>query len=150
MHIKLSSIFYSTQLIDIFAYDIIIKKNFKNSYIYNNLNLLVYNFHLINYQQRFFFFLLNNHTLNYKNNFYNLMYINSITELFPNSNWLEREISELHGIFFLGKKDLRNLMLPYGDSSSPMQKSFPSIGFKDIYYDSVNDLLLQTNISIQF
>jgi hypothetical protein len=76
--------------------------------------------------------------------------LNSITELFLNANWLEREISELHGIFFLGKKDLRNLMLPYGDTSSPMRKSFPSIGIKEIFYDSTTDLLIQTPVSLQF
>lgn len=142
LHIKLSSLFYSVQLIDIFAYDLIINNFFKN-----NKLILVYNFHLINFQQRFFFFLI---FKNQKNNFYNFNYINSINELFLNSNWLEREVSELHGFFFWGKKDLRNLMLQYGDTSAPMQKIFPSIGTKDIYYDSINDLLIQTNVSIQF
>lgn len=41
-------------------------------------------------------------------------------------------------------------MLTYGDESAPMQKSFPSIGLKDYYYDSITDVLVQTNISIQF
>jgi NADH:ubiquinone oxidoreductase subunit C len=74
----------------------------------------------------------------------------SITELFSNANWLEREVAELNGVFFSGKKDLRNLMLQYGDTNSPFQKFFPSIGIKEISYDSINDLLLQTPISIQF
>jgi len=63
---------------------------------------------------------------------------------------LEREISELHGIFFSGKKDLRNLMLQYGDTSAPMQKSFPSIGLREIFYDSSSDLLIQNPVTIQF
>jgi NADH:ubiquinone oxidoreductase subunit C len=56
----------------------------------------------------------------------------------------------LHGIFFAGKKDLRNLMLQYGDTSAPMQKSFPSIGIREIFYDSLTDLLIQNPVSIQF
>jgi NADH:ubiquinone oxidoreductase subunit C len=52
--------------------------------------------------------------------------------------------------FFLGKKDLRNLMLPYGDTSAPMRKSFPSVGVKEIFYDSVTDLLIQNPVSLQF
>jgi NADH:ubiquinone oxidoreductase subunit C len=63
---------------------------------------------------------------------------------------LEREAAELHGIFFSGKKDLRNLMLQYGDSSAPMKKSYPSIGLKEIFYDSVTDTLIQNPVSIQF
>jgi len=51
--------------------------------------------------------------------------------------------------FFIGKKDLRNLMLTYGDTSAPMKKSTPSIGTKEIYYDSITDLLIQTPVSIQ-
>ena len=74
----------------------------------------------------------------------------SISELFLNSNWLERELSELHGLFFIGKKDIRNLMLQYGDNSAPFQKAFPSIGTKEIFYDINNDFLIQLPISIQF
>lgn len=74
----------------------------------------------------------------------------SVTELFLNSNWLEREVAELNGIFFLGKKDTRNLLLQYGDTSAPMKKSFPSIGLREIFYNSNSDSLIQTTVSIQF
>jgi NADH:ubiquinone oxidoreductase subunit C len=63
---------------------------------------------------------------------------------------LEREASELNGIFFSGKKDTRNLMLQYGDTSAPFKKSFPSIGLKEIFYDSTTDLLVYNPTSIQF
>ena len=62
---------------------------------------------------------------------------------------LEREISELHGINFAGKKDLRNLMLQYGDTSSPFQKLFPSIGVKELFYDPLKDTLIQKNVTVQ-
>lgn len=76
--------------------------------------------------------------------------LNSIAELFLNANWLEREVSEFHGIFFTGKKDLRNLLLPYGDTSAPLRKSFPSIGVRELFYDSVSNLIIQNPVSIQF
>lgn len=56
----------------------------------------------------------------------------------------------MHGFFLIGKKDIRNLMLQYGDTSSPLKKSFPSIGTKEIFYDSSSDLLIQNPVSIQF
>lgn len=76
--------------------------------------------------------------------------MSTIAEIFVNANWLEREIAELHGIFFSHKKDLRNLLLPYGDTSSPMLKSYPSIGTREIFYDATTDLLTQNPVSIQF
>jgi NADH:ubiquinone oxidoreductase subunit C len=41
-------------------------------------------------------------------------------------------------------------MLPDGDTSAPMRKSFPSIGVKEVFYDSLTDLLIQNPVSIQF
>jgi NADH:ubiquinone oxidoreductase subunit C len=62
---------------------------------------------------------------------------------------LEREVAELNGVNFNNKKDLRNLMLQYGDTSVPFQKSSPSIGYKEFYYDSINDILIETPITLQ-
>jgi NADH:ubiquinone oxidoreductase subunit C len=55
----------------------------------------------------------------------------------------------MHGICFYGKRDLRNLMLQYGDISAPFRKSYPSIGLKETVYDSVNDSLVQVPVVIQ-
>jgi hypothetical protein len=41
-------------------------------------------------------------------------------------------------------------MLQYGDTSAPFKKSFPSIGVKEIFYDAVTDMLIQTTPSVQF
>jgi NADH:ubiquinone oxidoreductase subunit C len=158
LHLKLSSIFYSTQLVDLFAYEI--PTNFNNpqtnrltnniTLSLNNNSILVYNFHSILYQQRFFIFILNLPKQNINKNSIQWSSCNSISELFLNANWLERELAELHGIFFLGKKDLRNLLLQYGDTTSPMLKSYPSVGTREIFYDSVSDLLIQNPVSLQF
>jgi len=75
--------------------------------------------------------------------------LSSITELFFAANWLEREVSELHAITFNGKKDIRNLMLQYGDSTAPFQKSFPSIGVKELFYNPVKDTLVQNPVTVQ-
>jgi len=62
---------------------------------------------------------------------------------------MEREVSEMHGVCFEGKKDLRNLMLQYGDSSTPFLKHYPSIGTKEVFYDAVTDTLVQVPTSLQ-
>ena len=58
-----------------------------------------------------FFIFVNNNLFLTKSKIHNTNYfIDSITELFPAANWLEREAAELSGINFSGKKDLRNLI----------------------------------------
>jgi len=139
LHFKFSTFFYHSQLSDIFAYELPININNKKSFTPSSI--VVYNFHNMGFQQRFFIFTLKDNTT--------YSYLKSITELFPNSSWLEREVSELHSINFEGKKDLRNLMLQYGDTSSPFRKSYPSIGTKEMFYDGLNDLIVQSPVSIQ-
>jgi NADH:ubiquinone oxidoreductase subunit C len=40
-------------------------------------------------------------------------------------------------------------MLQYGDTSFPFQKSFPTIGLKEMYYEPIKDTLIQNPVSIQ-
>jgi NADH:ubiquinone oxidoreductase subunit C len=95
LHIKLSSMFYSTQLVDIFAYE-----NLKNNYpqnaatsplleTKNKLNskptqTIVYNLHNLLTNNRFFVFTNLSNTLNIKKK-KNLNNLKSITELYPNA-----------------------------------------------------------------
>jgi NADH:ubiquinone oxidoreductase subunit C len=75
--------------------------------------------------------------------------LRSISEIYSSSWWLEREASEMHGVVFEGKKDLRNLMLQYGDSTSPFKKNFPSVGTRELLFDSTVDQVVQVPISLQ-
>jgi NADH:ubiquinone oxidoreductase subunit C len=111
---------------------------------------IVYNLHSLYNQDRFFVFAPTSSgiTLGHTK-LTNKSSISSISELFPSGNWLEREVSELHGVNFSSKKDLRNLMLQYGDSTSPFQKSFPSIGLKEVFYEPLRDTVIQNPISVQ-
>lgn len=59
----------------------------------------------------------------------------SIESLYLNSNWLEREVSEMFGVYFFNKKDTRTLLLEYSSQENPMLKSFPCEGFSEIYYN---------------
>src|SRR5574343_283542 len=55
-HLKLSSFFYATQLVEIFSYEMPINKNNKNKNSQLN-STLVYNFHSTTHQSRLFVFL---------------------------------------------------------------------------------------------
>ena len=160
-HMRMSSPFYSSQLCDMFAYEVPGLSNgtapssrgAEHSFKYSYANkpqstLVVYNFHSLFSQDRFFLFVHNTAALVKSRALAVNAVIDSITELFPAANWLEREIAELHGMIFNGKKDLRNLMLQYGDTSAPFQKSFPSVGLKEMFYDPIKDTITQNGITI--
>jgi NADH:ubiquinone oxidoreductase subunit C len=147
---RFSTVFYSNQLVDIFSYELPISNStdvsnsdLKSYQPSTSNSIVVYNFHNLTFQERFFLFCSDSSKYN------NSFKLNSVAELYPNASWLEREVSEFHGIIFNNKKDLRNLMLQYGDTSVPFQKSSPSIGLKELFYDSVNDVLVQVPVSIQ-
>ena len=61
--------------------------------------------------------------------------LESIDKIYKNANWLEREISEMYGIQFNGKRDSRPLLLDYSKNEFPMLKDFPTEGVNDIYYN---------------
>lgn len=142
LHLKLASAPRSSQLVDIFAYENPVSSVSEFKVPGSSNPILVYQFHNLFSQERLFLFTTSLSTGEASSP-------KSITELFTTSAWLEREVGEMHSICFGGKKDLRNLMLQYGDASAPFQKSYPSIGVKEIFYDSVTDNLVQVPVTTQ-
>lgn len=61
--------------------------------------------------------------------------LDSISDLFPSAAWLEREIWDLFGIFFLGHFDLRRILTDYGFEGYPLRKDYPLSGFLELRYD---------------
>ena len=138
LHLRFSSRFSSFQLVDIFSYEVPVK-----NVLGLGSSILVYNFHGLQHQDRLLVFVVK--TFSRNSNFF----LKSIVEVFPNAWWLEREVSELNSVFFEGKKDVRNLMLQYGDTSHPFRKSYPSIGTREMFYDGSNDVIVQNLVTTQ-
>ena len=101
LHLKFSSLFYSSQLTDIFAYEVPrnsflntqsqeVDKSFNHKYFYANKgvsSIVVYNFHILNTQERFYIFISNNVSIPSSTNlFLKTTKISSITELFYAAN----------------------------------------------------------------
>lgn len=61
--------------------------------------------------------------------------IDSITNIFKNSDWWEREIWDLYGIYFNNHEDLRRILTDYGFEGYPMRKDFPLTGYIELKYD---------------
>ena len=152
-HFRFSSAFPLTQLVDIMSYEVPSHHaSLTSNSLYNPeaSSVLVYNFHSLYSQDRFFVFSQPSYVTSSEDSYLAASNsVSSVAEVYPAANWLEREVSELNGVAFAGKKDLRNLMLQYGDASSPFKKSFPSIGLKEMYYDPIKDTIVQNPLSVQ-
>ena len=61
--------------------------------------------------------------------------IPSTVEVFPASDWFEREIYDLYGVLFTGHPDLRRILTDYGFEGHPLRKDFPLTGFVEVRYD---------------
>ncbi|MEE4200495.1 NADH-quinone oxidoreductase subunit C [Erythrobacter sp.] len=58
----------------------------------------------------------------------------SVTGLWPNAGWLEREVFDLFGVVFDGNQDLRRILTDYGFEGHPFRKDFPMTGYVELRY----------------
>lgn len=58
----------------------------------------------------------------------------TITTLWPNAGWLEREVFDMFGVTFAGNPDLRRILTDYGFEGHPFRKDFPMTGYTELRY----------------
>jgi NADH-quinone oxidoreductase subunit C len=58
-------------------------------------------------------------------------WIDTVVDLFPSANWLEREVFDLFGIAFRGHPDPKRIMMPEDWDGHPLRKDYP-IGAEEI------------------
>lgn len=58
----------------------------------------------------------------------------TVTTLWPNAGWLEREVFDMYGVLFDGNTDLRRILTDYGFEGHPFRKDFPLTGYVELRY----------------
>jgi len=58
----------------------------------------------------------------------------TVTTLWPNAGWLEREVYDMYGVIFAGNPDLRRILTDYGFEGHPFRKDFPLTGYQELRY----------------
>ena len=58
----------------------------------------------------------------------------TVTTLWPNAGWLEREVFDMYGVLFDGNTDLRRILTDYGFEGHPFRKDFPLTGYQEVRY----------------
>ena len=56
----------------------------------------------------------------------------TVTTLWPNAGWLEREVFDMYGVLFAGNTDLRRILTDYGFEGHPFRKDFPLTGYQEL------------------
>ncbi len=64
--------------------------------------------------------------------------VQSITNIFPAANWMEREVFDMYCILFKEHPDLRRILTDYEFEGYPLRKDFPLTGFTEVRYSEDN------------
>ena len=74
--------------------------------------------------------------------------IDSITEIYPNANWYEREAWDMFGVYFSKHPDLRRILTDYGFKGHPLRKDFPMTGYIEVRYDALLKRITYEKLSL--
>jgi NADH-quinone oxidoreductase subunit C len=75
--------------------------------------------------------------------------VDSITSIWRNANWFEREAFDLYGILFEGHGDLRRILTDYGFIGHPFRKDFPISGYVEMRYDPEQKRVIYQPVTIE-
>jgi NADH-quinone oxidoreductase subunit C len=72
----------------------------------------------------------------------------TVTTLWPNAGWLEREVYDMYGVVFAGNSDLRRILTDYGFEGFPQRKDFPLTGHVELRYSEAEKRVVYEPVSL--
>jgi NADH-quinone oxidoreductase subunit C len=72
----------------------------------------------------------------------------SVTGLWPNAGWLEREVFDMYGVAFSGNADLRRILTDYGFEGYPQRKDFPLTGHVELRYSEAEKRVVYEPVAL--
>jgi NADH-quinone oxidoreductase subunit C len=72
----------------------------------------------------------------------------TVTTLWPNAGWLEREVYDMYGVTFAGNPDLRRILTDYGFEGFPQRKDFPLTGHVELRYSEAEKRVIYEPVSL--
>ncbi len=75
--------------------------------------------------------------------------ITSLTNIFPSSNWMEREVFDMYGVSFKDHPDLRRILTDYGFKGHPLRKDFPLTGHSEVRYSEEEKKVISEPVKLE-
>ena len=75
--------------------------------------------------------------------------VESITSIFPSSNWMEREVFDMYGIHYKDHPDLRRILTDYNFSGHPLRKDFPLTGHNEVRYNEEDKKVIYEPVKLE-